>query len=45
MDHLERDFVTQVRVESFVGDAHATAAEFNWLAITVIDELILVETP
>ena len=45
MDHLERDFATQVGVERLVGDAHATAAEFNWLAITAIDELILVEPP
>ena len=44
MDHLEGDFATQVGVERLVGDAHATAAEFNWLAITAIDELILIET-
>ncbi len=43
MDHLERDFATQVGVERLVGDTHGAAAEFNWLAITAIDELILVE--
>ena len=43
MDHLERDFATQVGVERLVGDAHGTAAELNWLAVTAIDELILVE--
>ena len=45
MDHLERDFATQGGIERLVGDAHGTAAEFNWLAITAIDELILVKTP
>ena len=43
MDHLERDFATQVGVERFVRDAHGAAAEFDWLAITATDELILVE--
>jgi hypothetical protein len=43
MDHLERDFATQVGVERSVGDAHGAAAEFDWLAIPTIDELILVE--
>ena len=43
MDHFERDFATQVCVERFVGDAHGTAAELDWLAIIAIDELILVE--
>jgi hypothetical protein len=45
MDHLERDFVTQVGVERLVSYAHATAAELNRLAATPVDELILVETP
>ena len=43
MDHLERDFATQVGVERFVGHAHGAAAEFDWLAIPTTDELILVE--
>ena len=43
MDHLERNFATKVGVERFVRDAHGAAAEFNWLAITATDELILVE--
>jgi hypothetical protein len=44
MDQLKRDFATKVGVERLVGDAHRAAAEFDWLAITAIDELILVET-
>ena len=43
MDHLERDFATQVGVERSVGDAHGAAAEFDRLAIPITDELILVE--
>ena len=44
MYYLKRDFTTQVGVEGLVSDAHCTAAEFDWLAITVSDELILIET-
>ena len=44
MDYLKRDFATQVGIERLVGDAHGTAAEFHWLAVTAIDELILFET-
>jgi hypothetical protein len=44
MDYLQRDFATQVGVERLVGDAHGTAAKLDWLAITAIDELILIET-
>jgi len=44
MDYLKRDFASQVGVERLVGDAHGTAAEFDWLAITAVDELVLIET-
>jgi len=44
MDYLKRDFATQVGIERLVSDAHGAAPEFNWLAVTAVDELILVET-
>src|SRR5882724_664400 len=43
MNHFQGDFATQICVERFVCDAHGAAAEFDWLAIATINELILVE--
>jgi hypothetical protein len=44
MDYLKRNFAAQVGVERLVSDAHGAAPEFDWLAVTAVDELILVET-
>jgi hypothetical protein len=44
MNHLKRDFATQVGVERFVGDAHGAAAKLNWRAIITGNQLVLVKT-
>jgi hypothetical protein len=43
MNHFERDFATQVRIERFVGYPHGAATKLDWRAVVTSDQLILVE--